>query len=378
MLNGNSDDNNARDNHARNGHQNHAPEAILRPFSSLEPRPVEWLWSNWLPLGKLAVLDGDPGLGKSTLLLDLAARVSRDGRMPDGSQGASGHVAVMSAEDAAEDTILPRLIVAEANLNRVLDLSSVRKGDEERPPEIPNDLPRIEAKLAECDCRLLVIDPLMAFLYGADANKDQEIRRVLFKLSKIAEKHRCAVIAMRHLNKGGGTKAIYRGNSSIGVIGHARTGLMVAVDPDDEHKRVLAVSKCNLAARPRSLRYTLTPIGPVCRVEWCGTSEYDADTLMQPPPTEEEREQREEARSRVAQAMDTLRMILESGPVRIREAKRLCADAGFPVRTTERAARNLGLTVDHRYEQGEHVWMWSLPLGEDGEEPVSSLYPEET
>jgi hypothetical protein len=124
----------------------------------------------------------------------------------------------------------------------------------------------------------------MAFLYDADANKDQEIRRVLFKLSRIAEKHRCAIICMRH-NKGGGTKAIYRGNSSIGVIGHARVGLLVAEDPDDDKQRILAVSKCNLALKPKSLRFALDPVGDVCRIGWNGTSSYVADQLVGPPRT---------------------------------------------------------------------------------------------
>src|SRR5262249_2374894 len=112
------------------------------------------------------------------------------------------------------------------------DLCSVRGADgEEIPPSIPDDLPAIEKLIQDSGARPFVIDPLMAFLVGVDANKDQQVRRALFRLSKIAERNRCCIICMRHLNKTVGTKAIYRGNCSIAVIGHARAGLLVAPDP---------------------------------------------------------------------------------------------------------------------------------------------------
>ncbi len=122
------------------------PRATLRPFSTIEKRPVSWLWPLWVPLGKVTILDGDPGLGKSTLLLDLAARVSTNGVMPDASFGATGSVVIMSAEDAPEDTILPRLELAGADLSKVhfLDDMTDVLGDP-RPPEVPGDLKEIEA-----------------------------------------------------------------------------------------------------------------------------------------------------------------------------------------------------------------------------------------
>src|SRR5207237_5685525 len=135
-------------------------------------------------------------------------------------------------------------------------------------------------------------------LFGSDANKDQEIRRVLYRLSQIAERCRGAATTVRHLNKGHGGKALYRGNMSIGVIGHARAGLLVAEDPDDAGTRVLAVTKCNLAARPASLRFALEPVGDVCRIDWRGPSSYHADQLVASPRTEEQKAQHEEARTK--------------------------------------------------------------------------------
>jgi RecA-family ATPase len=227
--------------------------------------------------------------------------------MPDHKQGATGNVLIMSAEDTAEDTIKPRLQAAGADEQRIINLSHALIRGEEQPLEIPADLPLIAAKIKELQARLLIIDPLMAFLCGADANKDQEIRRVLYKLSRIAEKHRCAVVCMRHLNKNSTGKAIYRGNSSIAVIGHARTGLLVAQDPDDQHKRILAVSKCNLGPRPQSLRFVLELHNGVPRVGWCGHSGYDADQLVQAPRSEEETDRKETAKRKLATPKGSLR-----------------------------------------------------------------------
>ena len=153
----------------------------MQVYSAIQPKPVEWLWPGWIPLGKITMLDGDPGLGKSTMLIDLAARVSRAGIMPDGSQGISGNVVIMSAEDAPDDTIRPRLEAAAANLDRIHDLSCIVGGGD-RPPEIPRDLPLIAAKLQEVDARLFIVDHLMSFLADVGANKDQSVRRALYQL----------------------------------------------------------------------------------------------------------------------------------------------------------------------------------------------------
>jgi hypothetical protein len=337
-------------------------DAHTSRYCDIVRRQIDWLWRNWIALGKLTVLDGDPGLGKSTMLLDLAARVSNIGIMPDNSQGVSGNVIIMSAEDGPEDTIKPRLEAAGANEDRLINLSHVTIKGEERPVEIPGDLFLIAQKIRDNDARLLIIDPLFAFLYGADANKDQEIRRVLYKLSKIAEKYHCAVVCMRHLNKGSGQKAIYRGNSSIGVIGHARTGLLVAEDPDDEHKRILAVSKCNLGPRPQSLRFVLEPFEDVCRVGWCGTSPYNADRLVQAPKSEEQIQDKEASKSKVEQAIAILEMLLAkfNGKLEVTIAKRELASADISRATYGRALQKLKLKTHYEIDaEGERRYYWS-------------------
>ena len=310
------------------------------------------------------MLDGDPGLGKSTMLLDLAARVSTIGVMPDGSHGAIGNVAIMSAEDSPEDTIRPRLEAAGANLSRIHNLSGVNEEGKERPLEIPGDLDLVAKKLVEINASLLLIDPLMAFLTDTDANKDQSIRRVLFQLSQIIEKIPCAAIAMRHLNKGSGTKAIYRGNSSIGVIGHARAGLLVAADPDDENMRVLAVTKSNLAAKPKSLRFQLVPQNDICKIGWAGVSEFQADDLLAQPPSAEHQKQKDNQANKVEQDPALLEALLEAeGKIEIKVAKVECIAANLSARSAERAAKEMSIIVQSQTDsQGSHTKKLTLSL----------------
>jgi hypothetical protein len=338
----------------------------LSKYSDVSPRPTGWLWPNWLPLGRLAVLDGDPGLGKSTLLFDLAARVSRDGVMPDGSTGVSGSVIILNAEDDPAETIQPRLAAAGANPERVFHLGEIKTGnmgdmgDRSRGVQIPDDTPLIGRLIGKQGARLLIIDPLLAFLAGADANCDQHIRRVLQQISAMAQEHGCAVICVRHLNKGASPKAVYRGSGSIGVIGHARTGLIVAQDPDDDEQRVLAVSKCNLAVKPASLRFALEDHDGVSRIAWRGTAPYRANQLVERPPSPEQRERRWRERA----CEDFLRGLL-SFAMPIQSVKAECHEAGFSMRTTERAAHNLGLVRTRSYGMN----MWSMP--KEGEEAAA-------
>jgi hypothetical protein len=332
----------------------HDPAANpLSKFSDVRPRTAAWLWRYWLPLGKLAILDGDPGLGKSTLLFDLAARVSSNGVMPDGSAGASGNVIILNAEDDPAETIQPRLAAAGANPERVFHLGEIDTGNRRRQVQIPDDAPLIGRLIAQQDARLLIIDPLLAFLAGADANCDQHIRRVLQQISTLAQQHGCAVICVRHLNKGASPKAVYRGAGSIGMIGHARTGLLVAQDPDDDEQRILAVSKCNLGVKPASLRFALEDHEGASRIVWRGTAPYQANHLVEHPPSADQLQRRHAERA----CQDFIRRMLASYAMPISSVKAECRDAGFSMRTTERAAHNLRLVWTRKYEMN----MWSLP-----------------
>src|SRR5918997_427133 len=185
-------------------------QPVGKLLSEVEPEQVEWLWPGRLPLGKLAVLDGDPGLGKSALTLDLAARVSAGLELPDGGRcGPAG-----------------------ADNERIVALTMIGVGTRaERLVSLTQDLDAIEAAIGRVGAALVVIDPLMAFLTGkTDSHKDQDIRRGLAPLAALAERKGAAVLLVRHLNKSAGGNALYRGGGSIGIIGAARAGLVVAPD----------------------------------------------------------------------------------------------------------------------------------------------------
>lgn len=275
-------------------------------FSDVKPEAVRWLWPSWIPRGMLTVLDGDPGLGKSVLTLDLAARLSRGDTMPDGQSGpeASG-VVILSAEDDLARVIRPRLDVAGADVARIVTVRIVAEGEGREPTITPADLSAIEQGIAKVAARLLIVDPLMAYLPAdVNAHRDQDVRRALSSLRALAERTGTAVLVVRHLNKTESANALYRGGGSIGIVGAARAGLMLAPDPDDGsgEGRVLAVVKANLAPRPASLRLRLVadPGGPHPRVSWEGACEHTPETLLA-IPMDPERREREEARERDAE-----------------------------------------------------------------------------
>jgi hypothetical protein len=329
-------------------------------LSSVRPRPVEWLWPGWLPLGKLCDLCGDPGLSKSTLLLDLAARVSTTGIMPDGSQGPVGGVCIMSAEDGLEDTILPRLRAAGADLARV----GFFEAYDRRPLLIPDHLERIAVRLRDYEARLLVIDPLVAFL--AQARSDQEVRKCLHPVKVLAEELRCTVLWLRHLSKKSAGKAIYRGSGHVSIIGAARSGLLVGEHPAAHAARVLAHAKSNLAPRQVSLTYAVEYAEDhgACRLYWGGPCALTADDLVQPPLRPQDREQQEVTTSKFRQACAFLRTVLRGGPQPCREVKSAAAEACLSERTLERAAAALGLTLIAPSGEGstrKKDYLWSLP-----------------
>jgi hypothetical protein len=205
------------------------PEEIGRLLSGVEPEKVTWLWPSWLALGKLALMDGDPGLGKSAMTLDLAARVSVGKVFPDGAECEPAGVVLLSAEDGLADTIRPRLDAAGADTSKILSLATVPDKDgHDRLLSIPEDLALIEKGIGRVGARLVVVDPLMAFLSNdTNSHRDQDVRRALAPLASLAERTGASVLVVRHLNKAAANNPLYRGGGSIGIIGAARMAFVV-------------------------------------------------------------------------------------------------------------------------------------------------------
>ena len=322
--------------------------------SEISPEKVEWLWAGRIPIGKITVLDGDPGLGKSFLTLDLAARITTGRLMPDGSPGVDGGVLVLNAEDGSADTIVPRLLAMGANLKRVRILKTLMGSDGERQPEIPADLAAIERTAELVKAKLIVVDPLMAFLASeTNSFRDQDVRRALAPLAMTAERLGAAVLIVRHLNKNSEGNPIYRGGGSIGIIGAARAGLLVARDPDDQsnQSRILAVTKTNLGPSSPSLRWSIqSDDRGLIRVHWSGESAHQASALLALPSGDEGRTELEEA-------CDFLLATLADGPLPANEVIQKGRAAACSERTLKRAKEKLGVKSRRHIT----VWQWELP-----------------
>jgi hypothetical protein len=333
-----------------------AADGIIH-LQAVQARDVTWLWPSWIPLRKITVVDGDPGLGKSTLLLDLAARVSRMDAMPDGSRGRYGEVLLMTAEDSLEDTVKPRLLAAGANLDRIHSFKFVRDELGTRPPVLPDDIHRLEELVQTHDVAMVVIDPFVAYLSTTlDTSRDHHMRRALHLLSELADRQECAIILLRHLNKGAQSKAIYRGGGSIGIIAAARAGILVAKDPTNDKLRVIVVTKCNLATPPTGLKYELVPNDKTVSIAWRGLCYATADGVLECRGGEEEKTALEEA----VQFLTDVLTEKDYEYNLLREEAKAC---GISEHTLRRAKTQLRI---HSYRVGNQKglkggkWLWSF------------------
>ena len=353
-----------------------APRARVRTLADVEPQRVEWLWPGRLPAGKLVVIDGDPSAGKSTLTLDMAARVSTGRPWPDGAPCPIGDVLLLSAEDGLADTIRPRLDAAGANVARVHALTEVTRYDDDgrphqSPPTLPNDLPVIADAIAAHGVRLVIIDVLMAYLArGVDSHRDQDVRGVLHRLAAIADQTGATVVLIRHMSKAGGASPLYRGGGSIGIIGAARAGFLVARDPDDEtgQRRIFAVIKSNLAVEPPSLAYRLVsdPDHGCARVEWEDTpTDHTAADLLRAERDDDGQ------RSEADEALEFIRGYLldAGGSAPARDVLKAGHAAGFAesVLKKARARKGSGVATARQGFGPGATWVWTI------DSPIDSI-----
>lgn len=320
--------------------------------SPVAPSPIEWLWEPYLARGKLAVLDGDPGVGKSFLALDLAARLSRGGPLPDGtSLGRPCATLFLGGEDDVARTLRPRAAAAGADLARLVFL--VPRGL--ALPRLPDHLPALEEAIRAHKIGFVVIDPLAAFVSpGPSGGRDRPVRWTLDGLAELAARHGCAVLLVRHLTKSGGLRWLYRGLGSIGVVRTIPTGLLVARHPSDPELRVLARTKPADGPPAPSLGFRLWP-GGGCqpRLHWLGPVGLTAEELY---TTREPESQRPRER-----AAEWLRRELAGGARRAAELITGAAAAGITRRTLKRAKKDLGVESEQVGKDGTTEWLWSDP-----------------
>jgi DNA repair protein RadA/Sms len=331
------------------GRRNNRQASPFVLLSEVEPQPVEYLWSPYVPRGELTVLDGDPGTNKTSLALTLAAAVSTGRPLPGGTGHDPAGVVLLSAEDSVHKTLPLRLEAAGADLTRVAALGEA--------VSFPADLGLLEEVACRTAAKLLVIDPLMAFL-APDAHADQKVRRALTPLRALAERHDLAVVLVRHLNKGGSRQALYRGSGSIAIVGATRSALLVGTDPEDPHMRVVCHVKSNLAPKGPSLLFEpVAGANGAVRVEWRGECAYGPDDLLGPPRGRPPR--------KLDEAKALLLEVLSEGPAEQQALMARAAQAGIAWRTVERAKEDLGVVSAREGFGAGGKWLWQLPAAGD-------------
>lgn len=317
-------------------------EAPIRYFSEVRARKVDWLWHPYIPFGKITVIQGDPGDGKTTLILNIAALLSRGLPMPESTDySLPTSVLYQSAEDGAEDTLKPRLMSAGANCSRIAFI------DESEYGLTLNDV-RIENAIKETKARLLVLDPLQAYLgEGNEMNRADGVRPMLKQLAAVAERTGCAIVIVGHMNKASGSKSIYRGLGSIDITAVARSVLLVGRIKNDTPVRVMAQLKNSLAKEGTPIAFE---INEDSGIRWIGEYDISVDELLNGEsgaPSDS---------GKVTVVMEKLTELLADEEVPCGRLYEMFREMDMGKRTVDRAKKALGVRSVKRADG----WYWML------------------
>jgi hypothetical protein len=328
-------------------------ERRLVPLTKIKTEPVRWLWPNRIPLGAITLLDGDPAQGKTTLTYEIAARVTTGQPMIncEGAIGPAG-VVLVQAEDSITQSVLPGLKAAGADVSKIYVYDRARSI--QQPLIIPADLQIIETAIGQVAAKLVVLDPLAAFL-RANLNSEVCVRQALGPLVMLAERLDVAILIVRHLVKSAPGSPLYRGGGSVGIIAAARSALLVGSDPnsDDAFKHVLTQTKSNFSRAP-SLSFRTIKRENSTAIEWLGESPHSAQVVASSSARREEH-------SALQAAQYVLFSLLSEGPLAAREVISLAAQAGVAKRTLDRAKSALDVRVRRIGSGRNSRWQWELP-----------------
>ena len=314
---------------------------IIR-MSNVELTPVEWLWKPYLPFGKLSVLQGNPGEGKTYFAMHLAAACTNGKLLPNMERLEPFNVIYQTAEDGLGDTVKPRLIEAGANLDRVLVI-------DDSDVQLTLSDERIEKAIIENNARLVIIDPIQAYL-GADVdmNRANEVRPIFMRLGQVAQRTGCAILLIGHLNKAAGMQSLQRGLGSIDIAAAVRSVMFIGKLKHDPTMRILTHEKSSLAPPGASLAFSL---GDERGFRWVGEYDITADEMLS--GIEPQRE------TKTQQAKDLICALLAGGKqVLSEDIDKAALERGIPGRTVRDAKRELGDALKSKIVEGRKKVFW--------------------
>ena len=319
------------------------PETVkIIRMSDVELTPVEWLWKPYLPFGKLSVLQGNPGEGKTYFAMHLAAACTNEKLLPNMERMEPFNVIYQTAEDGLGDTVKPRLIEAGADLDRVLVID-----DSEVQLTLSDE--RIEKAIVENNARLVIIDPIQAYL-GADVdmNRANEVRPIFMRLGQVAQRTGCAILLIGHLNKAAGMQSLQRGLGSIDIAAAVRSVMFIGKLKHDPTMRILTHEKSSLAPPGVSLAFSLGDEGGF---RWVGEYDITADEMLS--GIEPQRE------TKTQQAKDLICTLLAGGKqVFSEDIDKAALERGIPGRTVRDAKRELGDALKSKIVEGRKKVFW--------------------
>ena len=308
-------------------------------MSEVQSQEIEWLWYPFIPYGKLTIIQGDPGDGKTTMVLNLAAKLSKGEALDENMKVTEPvNVIYQTAEDGLADTVKPRLELAGADCERIIVIDESDKSlsmvDE-----------RLEEAIVRTGARLLILDPIQAYLGGGmDMNRANEARDMTKKLGALAEKTKCAIILIGHMNKASGNKAAYRGMGSIDFFAVARSVLLVGRVEGESNTRAVVQIKNNLAAFGHPKAFALSEDG----FKWLGDYEITVDEVL--GGITPKANKMEQAKQMLRELAETQNAVLSN------EIFDRAEELGISKRTLENAKKELGI----RARKINNAWYWEL------------------
>lgn len=313
-------------------------------LDTIDAKEVDWLWEPFIPFSMITIMEGDPGVGKSFLAMQLAVQVSIGGELPDGQKVGRGRVLYLSAEDDAAYTIRPRIDAMGGDPTRIRVQGDFLSLDDEGLKALMREVKRKPPDL-------LILDPFFAYIpAGQDIYKPNVIRQLLSFLKDIAEAGETAVVIIRHLTKAKHSKAIYQGGGSMDVIGAARSAFLVCEHPNDSSTKLIVHIKHNIAVRGQTQSYEIVgEDGGRASLNWLGPSDITIDDLISSEGAPR--------MSALDEATQFLRVFLKNGPEPSTKVEKEAAARDIAPKTLERARRALGV----RSKKKGKGWFLSLP-----------------